>query len=285
MPVEDPAVPVVDVPVADAAPQVTPETTPEAPVEEDPFASIEGGEPAQFPREYVEKLRREGAKYRTAAKEHETELEKLRPLGETFDGWEDEQVAGFREFITAAKTDQEGALAYLIRDGLAYDRDSAVALLDDIYAEAGTEQPGAAPAPVADPDDDDRPITRRELRELKEAEDATAAQTASVQSVKNEAKEFGYDPDAKLDSLDGFKYQRLLSIAANVTGNDLKQAHEALVAEEQALVKSHMDKLAQEADLLPTPSGTGGPAAAVAGVPDWNETSQRAREFLRAQTA
>jgi hypothetical protein len=279
---ENPANP-ADAPEADA-PDVLTDASPDVPVveEEDPFAPVAEGEPAQFPREYVEKIRREGAKYRTSAKEREQELERLQPLEGVFEGWEAEQVDGFKEFLAGAAENPEGALSSLIRGGLALDRAEATELINAMYAEAGAEEPGAPPAD-GDTDDDDRPITRRELRELKEAEDAATAQAAALSSVKEEAKQLGYKADAEPGSLDEFRYSRLLHLAAVVHGNDLTKAHEALEAEEQTLIKTRLDALAQEADALPTPTGNGGPGAAVEGVPDWKNTGVRAREFLRTE--
>lgn len=272
-PTDAPEAPVTD--VADAP-------APAAEEELDPFAPNEAGEPATFPREYVEKLRREGAKYRTTAKEREAELERLRPYEEAFAGFEPEQVEGWRQFLTAAREDPEGALGALMRDGYALDRGTAIELLDSIFEEAGEQAPVADSQPPAEGDPLDRPLTLRELEAREQAKAAEAAQAAAVAQVKDEAKGLGYNPTADPGSLDEFRYHRLLHLAATKFGNDLAQAHEALVAEEQAATQERLASLASTADELPVPSGTGGSGAPVGGEADWDQTRSRAREYLAA---
>jgi hypothetical protein len=275
--------PAIEGAAPEAAPTDTTETpAPEPVIEEaDPFAPVAEGEPQSFPRDYVEKLRREGAKYRTAAKEREAEIERLKPLEDVFSGFEPDQAAGWQEFIRGAQEDPVAALGALIQQGFAPDRESALELLDAIFEDAGGQDP-AAPAPEAEGGDDlDQPMTRREFLAMQEAEATKSAQAAELATVKEEAKELGYDPNAKAGSQDEFRYQRLLHLAVN-NGNDLTKAHEVLAAEEQALVKAHMERLAQEAETLPTPTGNGGPGAPVTGAPDWKRTKEAATEFVRA---
>lgn len=279
---DDPAI------TADAAPEAAPAPDPtDAPAvapetEVDPFAPVAEGEPAQFPREYVEKLRREGAKYRTSAKELEASLERLKPLDGVFDGYEPEAVDGWKQFIGAAQEDPEGALAYMVQ-AFGMDKDTAGAVIQQMFDAGDAPEATPAPAPAGDGDDPlDRPLTLRDLEAREQAHKAEAEQAAAVQEVKNEAKQLGYDPNATAGSPEEFRYQRLLHLAVN-NGNDVTKAHDALVAEEKALVKSHMDALAQEADALPTPTGNGGPGAPATGAPDWKSTRERAQEFISAQ--
>lgn len=251
---------------------------------DDPFAPVADAEPESFPREYVEKLRRDGARYRTTAREREQELEKLRPLADTFEGWDPEQVDGWREFLGSAREDPQAALGALIQQGFALDYEDASALLENIYDAAGETAPGGTPAVESgSADDQDRPLTLRDLQEHEAAKQAQADEAAAVKSVQHEAQELGYKPDAPVGSLDEARYTRLLHLAVN-HGNDLAAAHEALAAEEQALVKQRMDELAAQADSLPVVSG-GTAGAVVEGTPSMADARARATEFMRAQRA
>lgn len=280
--------PAID-PAAAPAPEadVTPEAQVDAPPattesDEDPFAPVADAEPDTFPRDYVERLRREGAKYRTTAKERAEALERLKPLGSAFEGLEPDEVEGWTQFISEAKNDPEAALSALMRNAYGLDREGALEVLDAIF-EAGEEQPGAAPDPE-NADDLDRPLTLRDLQRIEQERAQEAEQAQALEAVKKDARELGYDPDAEVGSQAEARYHRLLHLAAKVHGNDLQKAHDALVAEEQALVQSYLSKKEQEADSLPTPSGSGGSAAAPdGGTPSWEDARRNAAEFVRAQ--
>lgn len=255
-----------------APPGGAPETPPEA----DPFAPIDG-EPDQFPRDYVEKLRREGGGYRTKLRDAEEQVKALAPLAGMFEGWESDQVEGWKTFLGSAQENPEAALAALLQDGFGFDRDSATSALEAIYGDGA-----ATPPPESGSEDDpNRPMTRAEYDAERTREADETAVQKEIAAIHSEAKELGLDPDAAAGTPDEFRFQRLLHLAAT-KGCDLKTAHEALEAEEQALVKRHLDSLAEKADQFPSLTGNGGPGAPASDAPKtFADADRRAGEWIR----
>lgn len=235
--------------------------------------------PRSFDQEYVSKVRRAGAHYRTKNRELQEELEKAKPYADIFEGYEPEATEAWRNFLTAARSDPASALAVLIRDGYALDREGATEFLNSIYEAEGQKPPEPA-GPEGSPED--KPLTRSELERELQARDARGEQARVVELVKAEARDLGFKSDAPVGSLDEFRYQRLLYLAHNKFGNDLTKASEALVAEEQALVEASINSKKRDAQRFPVP--TGGEAAGPVDLPagDWAARKSAAGEFLRA---
>lgn len=267
-----------------AAPEGVPEGAPEGTPEVDEFVPIPG-EPDTFPRDYVERLRSANAANNVRRREAEEKAAALEPLAGVFEGWEPDQVEGWKTFLGQAQQDPEGAIKALMADGFGYDREGAIALLDTIYGAGGDEPPAPVGTP-GDSDDLNRPLTRAEYDQLKAQEAQEAELAQAVGSVKREATELGYKPDADPTSEDGGRYERLLSIAARTPDHDLSKAHEALVAEEQAIVQRHLARMAEEADGSPAAPGTpGSPGAAVGPPKSFEDAATGAREFLASRTS
>lgn len=203
-----------------------PEAAPEA-VEADPFDTPETD---QFPREYVEKMRNEAAKYRTKAKEYEV-----------FDSYADDERAAWKELAqqmqedpaTAARAMEQIAQQILGQDG------------EDATPEEVREEAAEF-------------LTRSQLENfMKEYEDK-AEQSRLVSAIESEAKTLGYEPGTA-------DYVSLMWLNANKTGGDLKAAHELKKAEKQAAIDEYLAAKAAEADGTPAaaagavPSGENGP--------------------------
>lgn len=274
-------VPASDTPAPEGAPPA--DQTPEVPAgetthEEDPFAAIEG-EPDVFPRDYVEKLRREGQSLRGRLREAEA---KATQTGEDpFATWTPEQANGWKQFLAVAHENPAGAIAALIgEDGFGYTRDEAAALIAELYGEAPPE--GDTPPPADD--DPNRPLTQADLDrfyEQRRAQEAEAtAQERELQGVYDKAKELGYQSNAEIGSREEFRFQRLLHLAAKKHGGDLQAAHEALVAEEHTAVQDYLAQAAKEASDLPTPTGSGSGGESGAVNKDWGKAEAAAQEFI-----
>lgn len=278
----DPAAGATETPGAPPA-DVAPEGSPAGDLgtqEVDEFAPIEG-EPDVFPKEYVTRLRNRNASDNVRRREAEERAAALAPLEEVFQGWEPEQVEGWKQFLGQAQENPEGALAALVRDGFALDRESAVALLDTIYEAGGQEPSGLSETPEGD--DLDRPLTRREYEEMRQQEDQDKAISQELANINSTAKELGYTPDAKVGSREEFRYQRLLHLTATTTGGDLSKAHEALAAEEQAIVKDSLARMAKEADGAPAAPGDPLTPGAQNGPPrTFKDADAAAAEFMRS---
>lgn len=244
-----------------AAPGPEGEATPAAPegTEVDPFAPLADVEPDAFPKDYVTKIRQSGAKYRTERNDLRTQLEAAQADAGAFEGWEPEQVEGWKTFLGTAQENPSGALHALITDAFGMDKEGATAFLTEMFGEG--EAPGAQTPPEG-ADGADRPVTLKDL-EAREAAQAQERQAqADLQSVRDEAKALGYEP-GKPGSPEEFLSQRLFYIAANVTGGDLNKAHEALVAEKQQIAHDALASMAEQANGLPVPAGNGTAGAAV----------------------
>lgn len=264
---------------------VAPEAAPEgAATEVDEFAPL-AAEPESFPKDYVTKLRQSGAKYRTELREAQAKVAEYEPLAGAFEGYSPEEAQGWQNFISQARVDPQGAIGALMQEGYGLDREGATALLDTIF-EAGGETAPTPEAPTGDPNDPNRPMTVAEFHAAQAEAEQQRHLEAEVGAVQHEAQGLGYDPSAVVGSPEEYRYTRLLHIAANNTAGDLSKAHEALVAEEQATVQSHLARMAAEANGSPAPTGgNGGPGEAAGGPPkDWNGAKASALEYVRSRS-
>lgn len=265
---------------------VAPEAAPEgAGTEVDEFAPL-AAEPDAFPKDYVQKLRGSGAKYRTELRDAQAKLAELEPLAGAFDGWEPEQAQGWQTFLHQAQADPEGAIGALMREGFGLDRDGATALLDTIF-EAGGETAPTPTAPTGDPNDPNRVLTFAEFQALQAEADQNRHLQEEMGSIQTEAQKLGYDPNAQTGTPGEFRYARLLHLAASSTNGDLSKAHDALVAEEAALVKDSLARMATEADGSPVPTGAnGGPGESTDGAPQtFDRAAQQTREYLASRNS
>ncbi len=85
-------------------------------------------------------------------------------------------------------------------------------------------------------DEEDRPLTKRELKELLAAEKQSAQQEATqvqVGEIQTHAKDLGYEVGSRL-------YNDLLWVAMNETGNDLDKAHEIVSNTPQQYISEYV---------------------------------------------
>ncbi len=203
-----------------AAPEAAPEE-----VQGDLFDSPETD---QFPREYVEKLRNEAAKYRTKAKDFEV-----------FDRYEEDQRKGWTELAAAMLEDpSQGAKTM---------KEIAEQILSE-YADSGED----APSPEDAREEASEFLNKADLdRYMQEYQDKQE-QERLVSSIESEAKTLGYEPGTE-------DYVSLMWLNANKTGGDLKAAHELKKQAKQAAIDEYLASKAAEAD--------GTPAAAAGAIP------------------
>ena len=173
--------PVVDTPSADAS---TTTTTPEATAE-------------TFPREYVEQLREEAARYRNRAKEY------------------DDVYGSYDEESRGALLDIARQLADPNTQPAAAKRLMAIAQKIEESQANGTPT-----RPDGEEDPDARPLTKREWEQLQTERDNKAAEDRAIAQLEDEAKALGYEPGSA-------EYFFLLDKAQlpDVSG-DLNKAHE-----------------------------------------------------------
>ncbi len=176
-----------------------------------------------FPREYVEKLRREAASRRASVK----------PYEEAFDGYDDasrDAVLGLAHDLIHAPESAAARMIEISRE-----------LLGDQFDAALTEDPTT------------KPLTRADLDRIQSEREATQQQEQAVQAVIKEAQDLGY--------ADGTPDQATLFYFANTeTGGDLNKAHEKVQARNQAIIDKYLeDKRASgDAYVTPTTAGSGG---------------------------
>jgi hypothetical protein len=211
---------------------VTEEAAPEGDVTEntetaeaDPFES--GAD--SFDRQYVEKLRKESASYRTKAKEYE-------PLAQTFEPYGEEDRKVWAEAMRLFAEDPKAGAEYLDK--------IAKAVMSGYEQEQAEQQ-----EPITD--ENDRPLTRAEYTQLREQERLQAEQDAEVSRIEREAVDLGYD--TKSD-----EYTYLLTVASRLPSGSIAEAHSKIESAIQARVDAAFAAKAAEADgagILPGESG------------------------------
>jgi hypothetical protein len=181
-----------------------------------------------FDRQYVEKLRKESASYRTKAKDYESYAQAFEPYG-------DEDRAVWQEAMRRFNEDPKSGAEYL--DQIAK---SVLASYDKEQAEAD--------APVTD--ENDVPLTRAEYARLREAERVAAEQAAEVTRIEGEAVKLGYDPKSD-------EYTYLLTVASRLPSGSLKEAHAKIEAAYQAKIDAYVAKKAADAEQASPPAADG----------------------------
>lgn len=223
-----PAAPVAEAPAAQADTEVA------IPAAETPLPEGE-----TFPREYVEKLRRESASYRERAKKY----------NDVFEGYEPEAVDEWLSLATSLKSDPKAAaerfaeLAEAIRGQFA-DPDGAA-------ADAAVADAGLAPAEAAA--DAEKPLTRAEVDAILAERDRKAELDRRVAQIEIDARSLGYEPRTE-------GYDELLYIASTLPSGSIQEAHAKVQARKQAVIDAYVASLGQKpAPVVPNPNG--GPAS------------------------
>jgi len=207
-----------------------------------------------FDRAYVEKLRKEAAKYRTSARELEQKYQSV------YDGFDDPEDVNYliglarKVYDDPASTAAEfEAIAKRIREATGVDiTDDAPDSLDDIA--------------------EDKPLTMADLERIERERAVEAAE----RQIRAEAAELGYD-------LSTHQGKALLYIATNETKGDLKAAHEKLEAEREALkkeaIEEYLRSVEENANAFPPVSGGSG------GSPAGSSGSHAPRDFKEASAS
>lgn len=239
-PVAEPAAaePVV---VDPAAPVVEPAAEPAAP-EVDPFDDTATD---KFDRSYVEKLRAENAKHRTAAKSYSDVFERF-----------DEPSRDVLLDLARTIADDPAAGAARMKE--------LAALLE------GT--PAAEPEP--DPNAD-KPLTRAEYDKI-EADKATKAADAAEQAkIGAEVEGLGY-------TLGTREHFTLLWEASHNHKGDLPAAHKALEAERQGNIDAFLEQKRKDAEGTPTAGSGGGAPAHDSPIKDFASARRATEERAKA---
>lgn len=207
----------------------------EAPVvETDPFedprfddATIES-----FDRKTVEALRKENAKRRTQLKAYE----------DTYSSWDPESVNVWNTAIKLSALDAKAGAEML--------QDLAKALLGEGDAEGAAAALDKADA-ITDADDDDRPLTKKEMQAFLAEREQAKNDEAAVTAVQVEAKALGYE-SGTADYLD------LLNRAKLNHNYDINAAHAAKQAEKQATIDAWVaERVASGDKWIKSPGGAG----------------------------
>ncbi len=218
----------------------------------DPF---DNAETTTFDRKYVESLRSEAAKHRTAAKEAAAARDKYHAV---FNKWGDEDSEVLLRVLDAAADDPTSGAEQL--------REIARVLAGDIQE---TPSKPAAPAQgtALTQEDLDRVLTEREQ---------AAHLKSEVAAIESEAVSLGYEKG----SADYFK---LLWLAKEKTNFDLKAAHERIKEEEAAVVAKYLAGKKAEAEGNPGAGPEGGAAPSDARpITNLKEASASARARINA---
>lgn len=259
--------PTPDVATPDAPPQPdAPDPSPSS-VHSPPPAPDDGGDPfadlpddqAVFDRGYVDKLRREGARYRTEAKSTADQLSTYDDVFSVYDPadrdvWLDLARTWVNDPVQAANVMQQIATSVLNEGG-------------DVGAEP-------APEPAAG---DDGPLTAEGVREMMQAElaerEAKAREAAEVENIYSEMRDAGFDPKSR----DGFS---ILWMANNETGGDIAKAIEQFKADRQKVIDEYV---AGRTNGATTPAPNGVVASAHTPIQNLDDARAAADAFLRSQ--
>lgn len=216
-----------ETPPPQAPPQIDIDAQPESDPMVDPF---EYGQ-QNFPRAYVEQLRVEAANRRVALREAQ---DRLAPFAEAFDGLNEADRDTLLAFTHTLKNDPMTAADWMLEQGNTIKAQAEAAL-----------HPEPPPGEQYAPDDPNRPLTMADFQKM-QAEQAQAAQREQLIAHWNrEATRLGYDPMARHDAADGpmrwLQFQQLVKMA-EVTGGNLEQAHNLLVAQAQGAASAQLQQ-------------------------------------------
>ena len=230
-------------------PANAPQTPP--PAEELPPAAEDTppAEPDMFPRDYVEELRQEAAKYRTQLRDYE----------QKFDGYTDEERSALLDYV------------YLTRQAEAGNEEAA-RQLQEMF---GEQDETPAPEPVQQFDEETfRRLAREEAERLVAEQAQAQAQQQAVQNVQTRAKELGYEAGTE-------DYVLLMKFANDVDPADnpdlIAAGHEKVQAYKQAIIDAHLAQIQAQNDQIPVQPTTPGVAPSQATPP---RTFEEARQAL-----
>lgn len=219
-------------PVSQTAPQPPPPPEPEP--ESDPLVDPFDYGQQQFDRRYVEKLRGEAASKRMALREVETKLGRYeQALGQLAPDDQD-ALLGFAQLLVS---DPNTAATWMVETGNALQQQFA-----DAQAALNPDQP----APMGET------LTRAEVEQMlaqhQAAQQAEQRKAEMIGHWNREATRLGYNPFARADAPEGPKawiqFQSLVKMA-EITGGNLEQAHQMLLAQAQAGANAQIQQRAE----------------------------------------
>ncbi len=232
--------------VTDAPTTAPPES---AAPEADPF---EDAKVDSFGRPYVEKLRGEAAKHRTA----------LKPYEEAFGKWTPEDRDVLMDIVrTAADDPKKGAeLMRQVAD-----------LLSPAEQKALQKEIDAAEDPA------DKPLTRGEMEKFLAEKETAKQQEAAVEAVTAEVEKLGFPRGSE-------GHYRVLWLAKHKTNFDVEAAAKQIKDEKDAIISGYLKEKKGDAasHTGPGPSG-GAPASEAQPIKTFGDASESARARIRAQ--
>lgn len=254
------ATPSVD--AAPSAPVTDASTSSSAPATGD---DVFGDLPEQpiFDRGYVDKLRREGAKYRSEAR---TAAEALAQYNEVFGVYEQPDREVWLDLARTWASDPRSAASVM--------QQIAQAVLSEggDVANVDPAAPPATDAPTA-------PLTSEQVQQMVrgefEAVERQRAQAAAVESIYAEVRAAGFDPKSR----DGFA---ILWTANNETNGDIKAAIESFKADRQKIIDEYVQQRATGKHGALAPAN-GVVASASTSIKNMDDARRAADAFLRAQ--
>lgn len=175
-----------------------------------------------FPREYVEKLRREAAEHRVRAREIESK----------FDGYTPEEKSRYLTLVEQLRDDPESALEEFegVTSRLRKQLGKEIAVADE--APTPVPEPKVAPTGLSEED------IGRIVAERLAAEKAEAAQQSDVERTFAEA-------EALDDSYKTRGGKAMLFAVAQEMGGTLAEAHESIQAQKQAEIEAAVAEFQQ----------------------------------------
>lgn len=123
-------------------------------------------------------------------------------------------------------------------------------------------------------EDPNRPLTRADLDRIEQTKQAKAQEEAAVTAVIKEATDLGYPEGTTA-------HRRLLDLAVNETGGDLKKAHEAIAAEREQIIADYAKQVMEGKAKWPTLAPPVGTTPANEGAPPKTWAEARANSQAR----
>ncbi len=252
--VEAPAAPATPTAPASPAPDTSTPAAPAAPAGEPAADDVFGelADQAVFDRGYVEKIRREGQRYREQARELEGRLEPVGDIVDLLGSFDDGDRAGWRELMTQYRDDPVGAAERF--------RVVSDAILEQAGVDPSTatpQQQQAAQQAAAETMNSDEPLTAERVDQMVQerlaAERTQAQQAREVEQVFETIREAGIDPNGA----DGFA---VLWRANNEYDGDIGKAIEAQKASRQKIIDEYLEGVRTGKRATPAPDGTPGTA-------------------------
>ncbi len=265
-PAADPGGAAPSAPAADSAPAApAPPATPpaEAPVAE-PDVFAETPDQAVFDRGYVERIRAEGAKYRTQARDLQSQVDPYQAHIDALASSTEADRGAWLELMNRMQTDRAGAA------------DLFEQIATGIREEAGILSQEPPPAEPVEPPVPIEQMSPEQMQEFIKTElDKHAAETdqrARVDAIFKQIEEAGYDPDSP-------HTQSILWFANKKTNGDIPSAIKMYESDVlQGAVDDYIDGKTKAPAAPTAPDG----GAAATGQPEPIKTLDQARDRTRA---